>query len=196
MALGVASSAAYGVAMGSFPLFGGHGALQCLYSAIKMPALLAVTFLLTMPAFYMINMLAGLAADWRKCTHALAEAQFAVGLALVSLSPLTVFWYVNCTHYILNILFNSLMFTLASLAAHQVLLRRYRPLIAVRPRHRWMLRIWLVSYAFVGIQMGWTLRPFIGSPGGQAVFLRWTELDNAYVTVFKMILGLLRGGRW
>ena len=27
-----------------------------------------------------------------------------------------------------------------------------------------MLRAWLGVYAFVGIQMGWVLRPFVGQP--------------------------------
>ena len=27
-----------------------------------------------------------------------------------------------------------------------------------------MLRAWMVIYVFVGIQMGWVLRPFIGNP--------------------------------
>jgi hypothetical protein len=46
----------------------------------------------------------------------------------------------------------------------QLLLRRlYRPLIQQDPRHRWMVPAWIVIYSFVGIQMGWVLRPFIGS---------------------------------
>jgi hypothetical protein len=56
-------------------------------------------------------------------------------------------------------LFNALAFAVAS-GSGQVLLRRlYRPLIARDVRHRALLRLWLIIYAFVGIQMGWLLRP-------------------------------------
>ena len=35
-----------------------------------------------------------------------------------------------------------------------------------------MLRAWVGIYAFVGIQLGWTLRPFLGAPGEPARFFR------------------------
>ena len=34
-----------------------------------------------------------------------------------------------------------------------------------------MLRTWLVIYVFVGIQMGWVLRPFIGDPAATGAVL-------------------------
>ena len=77
---------------------------------------------------------------------------------------MTVFWYASSAHYHAAILFNAAMFAVASLASQVVLARGYRPLIARNPKHRWLLRTWIVIYAFVGIQMGWTLRPFVGAP--------------------------------
>ena len=69
-----------------------------------------------------------------------------------------------------------------------ILVRRgYRPLIARNPRHRWLVRAWLLIYAFVGIQMGWLLRPFIGAPDQPVQFFRRGEWENAYVIVARMI---------
>ena len=57
--------------------------------------------------------------------------------------------------------------------AGQFMLRRaYRPLVARDPRHRTLMRAWLLIYAFVGIQMGWVLRPFVGSPQMRFVWFR------------------------
>ena len=80
-----------------------------------------------------------------------------------------------------------LMFAVAS-GAGQILLRaHYKPLIARNPRHLLLLRSWLVVYAFVGIQMGWMLRPFVGSPGEPVQFFRDETWGNAYVIVVGKI---------
>ena len=59
-------------------------------------------------------------------------------------------------------------------------------------RHRVMLALWVVLYAFVGIQMGWTLRPFVGTPGIPVTFFREGPFTNAYVEVAKLVVGSTR----
>ena len=74
----------------------------------------------------------------------------------------------------------------------QLILRvYYGPLIRKNKNHRWMLRAWLVVYAFVGIQMGWVLRPFIGDPALPVQFFRADSWGNAYVIVSRMFWKLL-----
>ena len=85
------------------------------------------------------------------------------------------------------VLFNAAMFGLASLAGQLVLRRLYRPLIARNPRHRPLLYVWLAMYAFVGIQLGWVLRPFVGAPGSPVRFFRPGAWGNAYVEVWRLI---------
>ena len=108
-------------------------------------------------------------------------------MILASLAPFTAFWYVSGSDYQPAILFNGLMFAVASVSAQWLLRREYRPLIARHPAHRWMLRTWIVIYIFVGIQMGWVLRPFIGNPGAPVQFFREDSWSNAYVVVIEMI---------
>ena len=52
-----------------------------------------------------------------------------------------------------------------------------------------MLRAWLVIYVFVGIQMGWVLRPFVGNPVAPVQFFREGSWSNAYEVVLQMMLG-------
>jgi hypothetical protein len=110
-----------------------------------------------------------------------------VAIVLAALAPYTVLWYASSASYHEAILFNALMFGVASAAAQWVLRRRYAPLIASNPRHRIMVRVWLGVYAFVGIQMGWILRPFIGQPGRTVSFFREDTWGNAYVIVAELI---------
>jgi hypothetical protein len=86
------------------------------------------------------------------------------------------------------------MFGFASLTAQLLLVGYYRPLVARSEKHRWLLRIWFVLYAFVGIQMAWVLRPFVGDPGAPVEFFREDSWGNAYEVVFRLIFDAL--GRW
>jgi hypothetical protein len=89
-------------------------------------------------------------------------------------------------------LFNAAMFAVASVTAQSLLKRLYAPLIARDRRHRWLGRAWLLVYAFVGVQMGWVLRPFIGKPEMEPTFFREGALTNAYQAVLKIVSEVLR----
>jgi hypothetical protein len=91
------------------------------------------------------------------------------------------------------LVFNALVFGVASVAAQALLRRWYRPLVARNPRHRMLLRVWLIIYAFVGIQMAWTLRPFVGHPASQTRFFRQDAFTNAYVHVAAIFWRALAG---
>jgi len=176
----------YGAVMGSYGGIFGERFVQAIYSATKVPLLLLVTFLITLPSFFVLNTLLGLRADFGRAVQALVATQAGLTIILASLAPLTAFWYFCTADYNLAVLFNGLMFALASISAQWILRRRYRELIARNGRHRTMMRTWLVIYAFVGIQLGWILRPFIGSPEIAPQFLRSEAWGNAYVVVARV----------
>src|SRR5829696_1564831 len=151
----------YGATMGTFGGVRGERALQVLYSAVKVPLLLLVTFGLSLPSFFVLNTILGVRDDFPHVLRALVATQAVLTTILASLAPFTAFWYASSADYPAALLFNAAMFGVASVAAQWMLRRSYRPLIAANPRHRTLLRAWLVIYAFVGIQMAWVLRPFV-----------------------------------
>jgi hypothetical protein len=173
---------AYGSVMGSY----GGRVGQMTYSAIKMPLLLIATLFLSLPSYFVLNTLVGVRSDFAAAWRGIVASQAGLTIILVSLAPITAFWYASTTNYRSAIFFNALMFAVASAGAQIILRRAYRPLIERDPRHRWLLRTWIVLYAFVGIQMGWNLRPFIGAPGEPVRFFRGGAWENAYVVVGRM----------
>lgn len=193
LALLVVFGAAYGAAMGTYS---GEGLsaprpLQVLYSAIKVPLLLLATFVLSLPCYFVVNSLLGLREDLGAAVRALLATQACLTVVLGALAPFTLFWYAGVRGYEEATIFNGVLFAIAS-ASGQLLLRRlYRPLIARDARHRTLLRLWLVIYCFVGIQMGWLLRPFIGSPEQPTTFLRADTWGNAYVFIAQRIWQIL-----
>jgi hypothetical protein len=185
----------YGLVMGTFGGFSGDRLWQPVYSGIKVPILLGVSFALGLPFFFMLNTLLGLRADFREALSALLKTQAAITLALGALAPYTAVWYLSTTGYDQSLLFNAAMFALASFTGQAILRRLYRPLIARHSRHRIALGLWLIIYAFVGIQMGWVLRPFVGDPTKPVRFFREGAFSNAYVVVAKLIWRVVMNSR-
>ena len=183
----------YGGVMGSFGSVAGDRPWRVAFSAVKVPLLLLATFGLVLPSFFVLNTLLGLRADFPRALRAVLGSQAALAIGLASLAPFTAFWYVNSDDYPASVLFNAAMFGVATLGAQGPLRRAYRPLIARDRRHRVLLRGWMVLYAFVGIQLGWLLRPFIGDPTRPIRFFRGGAWENAYVIVSRMIWSLIHG---
>ncbi len=173
----------YGAVMGSF----GGRIEQVAYSAIKVPILLLATTLLATPSFFVLNTLAGLRGDFGSAFRAVLGTQAAIAIVLAVLAPYTAVWYLASSDYYQASTFNAAMFAVASFTAQWQLRHRYRELEARNPRHAILRRVWVYFYAFVGIQMGWSLRPFIGDPGRPPVFLRTDTVGNAYVTIYDTI---------
>jgi hypothetical protein len=181
----------YGAVMGTFGGIAGPRIWQVVFSAVKVPLLLFVTFLLSLPSFFVLNTLVGLRSDFPRVLEALIRMQAGLTAILASLAPFTAFWYISGSRYEMAILFNGAMFAVASFSAQWILHREYLPLLRSNSRHRWMLRVWIVVYVFVGIQMGWVLRPFIGSPAAPVQFFRAESWSNAYEVVLQMIWNVL-----
>jgi len=187
VALVVAGGLLYGAVMGTYSGIGFGKPLQIVYSALKVPILLLVTFLLCLPSFYVLNLVAGLHEDFGRALRAVIATQACIAVVLAGLAPLTAFYYVLDPNYGNAVLVNGVMFAIAAFSSQIVMRRYYDPLIEGAPRHRHMKRGWLVLYIFVGIQMGWVLRPYIGSPGMEVSFFRKEAWGNAYVVVVNLV---------
>jgi hypothetical protein len=183
----------YGAVMGSYGGMSGLRFWQAVYSAVKVPLLMISTFLLSLPSFFVLNTLLGLRDDFPRVVRALISTQAGLTVILSALAPFTAFWYISGSDYEPAILFNGMMFAVASFSAQWMLRREYAPLIRSNPRQRWMLRTWIIIYIFVGIQMGWVLRPFIGNPRAPVQFFREGSWSNAYLFVLQTIWDVLNG---
>jgi hypothetical protein len=183
----------YGGVMGSFRALAGQSQwpLQIFYSAVKVPLLLTVTFVISLPSFYVLNSLLGLGRDFIPAVRALIAAQAGLAIVLASLAPLTLAWYASSARYNHALLFNGAMFAVASTAAQWLVRGYYRPLVQRNRRHGRLLWCWLVVYTMVAIQMAWLLRPFIGSPERPVQFLRDDPWDNAYEYVARLVWSTL-----
>jgi hypothetical protein len=179
---------AYGATMGMFGALHADRWLQLVYSGLKVPMLLLVSFGLSLPSFFVLNSVLGVRNDFGQVVRNLIAAQAGLTVVLASLAPLTAFWYVCDRDYDAALTFNAGMFAVATLAGQWMLRRSYRRLIAHNSRHRMLLIVWLVIYWFVTVQMAWVLRPFVGQPGSAVSFFRHDAWGNAYVELFEIVM--------
>ena len=192
----------YGAIMGTYAWVAGERGLdiqwlQMFYSAIKVPLLLSATVLIALPSFFVINTIFGLRKDFATVVYRIVATQAGLSIILVALAPITLFFYFSATGHLAYptaVMFNAAMFGVASISAQLLLRAYYRPLIQSDPKHRWMLRTWIFVYVFVGIQMAWIMRPFIGQPDESPQFFRAESWDNAYVrvggTLWRLLINL------
>lgn len=181
----------YGAAMGSFGWLWGRPSWQVVYSAVKLPVLLLGTFGLSLPVFFVLNTLLGVRGEFRQAVRAILSAQAALTGVLASLAPVALLWYVSTDNYRSAVVVNAAFVAGAAFLGHLALRRSYRPLIRRNRRHRLLLMAWLVVFGFVGGQMTWILRPWVGDPSMPAALLRRDVWGNAYVHLFHALLSLL-----
>ena len=155
--------------------------------------LLLVSFAICLPSFFVLNTVAGLRDDFAHVLRAVLATQACITVVLACLAPITAFFYLSITDYQQAILFNGVMFAAASVGAQAMVVRYYSPLIRRDPRHRKLRLAWFVLYIFVGIQMAWVLRPFIGHPELPVRFFREDAWGNAYVEVANLIWRTVQG---
>lgn len=155
--------ALYGAAMG-LP----HGWLQGFASAAKAPLVFLASLLVCLPALATLNVLVG--AGMRPM-QTLALILFALTLnavLLASLAPIAWFFGVGSRYHFMKLL-HVLFFAVCGCFSMWALLKG---IVAACESHGLMAKkgvmlfqLWIVVYGFVGTQMGWVLRPFIGAPG-------------------------------
>lgn len=182
----------YGACMGSFSGVFGEGWKQMLLSASKVPLLFTVTFLLCVPSFYVMNAVAGLHEDFPQTLEALLGFQSIASIVLAATAPVTELMNLTTNNYHFILLWNGLLFFVASVSGHYMMRRYYEPLVRRHARHATLRRVWILLYTFVGIQMAWVLRPFVGAPGMPFQLFRDQAWGNAYVEVLRLILRVLR----
>ncbi len=192
-AVTVLGAATYGAVLGSW-----RDARLAVYDAAKLPLVLLLTVLLTMPFQWMIARLLGAALEVAQVGVLTAPA-LAIGATLLgSLAPVVAL-FTACspppsssalaTYDLLYILH----FSIVGGSCFAGTLTLWRAILAVSPTRAAAARIglaWLVVDAFVGGEIAWALRPFIGSISLPVAFLRQ---DAFHGNVFEALVTAVNG---
>jgi hypothetical protein len=187
----------YGAAMGYW-----RAPRAALYVAIKFPLIILLTTLGNALLNAMLAPLLGLNISLRQSLLAVLISFTVVAAILGGFSPLIAFMVWNAppmtadpaqsvgTYTIIQ-LTHVAVIAFAGIAGNLRLAQLLRELSGQAATARRVLVAWLAGNLFLGSQLTWILRPFIGAPDLPVEFLRPTAFQgNFYETVFRAFLRL------
>jgi hypothetical protein len=190
----------YGACMGSFGLFGRAEPeyRQIVASMLKVPGLFLLTFTVTFPSLYVFNTLLGTRLRFLELVRVLGYAMAVLIAVLAALGPIVAFFSATTINYPFILLLNVAVFTVAGLFGVSYLFRHLARLLNPTPDDGTVstssskgigpvFLVWLVVFGLVGAQMGWVLRPFVGSP-----HLDFTWFRPREASFFEAVLKALR----
>lgn len=179
--------AIYGAIIGA-----NHSIMQAFSSAVKLPALYLITLLICLPPLYFFNILSGSKRGIGQYLALLLTGVSVNSVLLFSLAPITLFFGISLKSYKFFQLFNVAIFAIAGLIGvnyvYQAMKFSYERDAETQTARTNILRLWLALYAFVGSQLGWTLRPFFGTPGKPFQLFR-SELESNFYLHILHVLG-------
>lgn len=174
--------ALFGAVMGST-----HSLWQALSSAVKLPVLFLATLFICAPTLYFFNVLFGSAQSLTQNVALILTAITVTAVLLLSFAPIILFFLLTTSQYQFFKLLNVAIFSVSGWMGVLFLSHGMRIVAADggndESGRRWVLRVWMVLYAFVGSQLAWTIRPFIGAPS--IPFELFRQLGgNFYTNIF------------
>lgn len=218
--LGLLLGGAYGVFMGLFSVFRGaeDAFMRVLATTLKVPLLFVLTLAVTYPSLYVVSAMFDSKLRHRE-TLRLLLAAMAVNMALLaSFGPVTGFFTASTESYPFMLLLNVVFFAVAGFAGLAFLDRALKAVYEEpdqpsappveseqrgvpglrQPRvrtsaSRRVFSFWILIYGVVGAQMGWVLRPFVGSPSLPFEWFR-AERDSNFFSALAGTFGALFGG--
>ena len=178
------------------------------YVAIKLPALFLGTTAIVALFNWMTSVLLGAGLSFKSMVFTVFASMTIGCWILLGLVPVSLFFLLSGvpstgTNSELQFAHNSILMThifilaLSGVGGNIALLQGLRRVAKTQCPIRSLFLIWLLAFAFVGCQLSWILRPFVGSPFFPVAFLRPDCLErNFYEFVFTEVIPfLLTGGK-
>ncbi len=183
--------AAYGAIVGA-----AHSAPQALATAVKLPALYLLTSLICFPTLFIFNVFFGSKLSLGQHLALMLSSLGIIGILLLSFAPITFFFLITSDSYEFFKLLNVTIFAITGLIGVLFFFKTMSRITAQQDTENRDLRmqllvLWLMLFAFVGTQLGWTIRPIFGDPS--LPFMLFADpRGNIYSDVINTAMELFR----
>ena len=191
----VLSTAAYGAVLAAW-----RSPLMAAYVAVKLPVVFVATTLVVSAFCWAAGLLCRAGLRYREVLGAVFSAMAVAGSILLALSPVVLYFvfsgapdagtreemrFAHATMMMVHILVLACAGATGNLVLCRALRRRVPPACRLAP----MVALWIASFAVVGCQLGWIMRPLVGSPNIAVEFLRADALDSNFLeSLFRQII--------
>ena len=186
--IGLITCALYGAVMGATNLLQGseldlpHKFMQIGVTALKVPVLFLLTCAIVLPPIYVSNAFVGSKLSFRQMLAVLLSSLAVTTTVLASMATVALFFSLTSQSYDFLKLLHVLFFVYAGLSGLGYQRRCLRELMPPGTSSGGLWVLWLVLYMFVGTQLAWVLRPFVGDPGTHFQVFR-ARTGNFYESV-------------
>ena len=181
--------------------------LMAAYVAVKLPAVFVGATLVVSLFCWMAALATGAGLRYREVLEAVFFAMSVAGAILLAAAPVVLFFvfsaapdsgsretmrFAHSAMMLVHIIVMGGSGTLGVALLYKSLRRR----VPAECRLVLMMFLWLVAFAVVGCQLGWIMRPLVGSPNISVEFLRADALESNFLeSLFTQILPhLINGG--
>jgi hypothetical protein len=182
--------ALYGAVLGST-----HSLWQALSSALKLPILFLATLVVCSPTLYFFNVLFGSNQSLTQNVALILTAITVTSVLLLSFTPIVLFFLLTTSGYQFFKLLNVAICAISGWMGVLFLSQGMRIVAAAGKQGAGarsnVVRLWILLYGFVGSQMAWTLRPFIGAPAMKFELFR--QLGGNFYSNILVSIGEMLG---
>jgi len=151
----------YGIVMGSY-----HSFLQAIVSGIKVMIFFIATLFICFPSFYIIQQVLGSKLEFRQVILIILSGFVLAASITLSFAPIILFFLLTGDNYHFLQLLHVGIFLFAGIFGMKLILDALKYACekkSIYPKTGvTIFRIWIIIFAFVGIQLAWNLRPFLG----------------------------------
>ena len=173
----------YGMVMGSYNSF-----LQAIVSGLKIPSLLMFALFICFPAFFVIQYMLGSKMTISQMVTTILSGFVVFTTIMASFAPIIIFFMITGNNYPFLKLLHVAIFSFSGFFGMRTIMEALKfscdkknvyPKIGIT-----VFKIWIVIFSFVGMQLAWNLRPFVGSKDMEFELFREKE-GNFYLAVLQ-----------
>lgn len=174
----------YGLVMGSY-----NGLFQALSSGVKLWGLFLLTLVICFPSFYIVQIVLGSKIGAKQLLTMLLGGFVMVSTIMLAFAPIVLFFQLSADNYNFLQLLHVAILVFSGIFGMRVVLESLKN--ACENKHVYpkigltVFKSWVIIFAFVGIQLSWNLRPFLGSKDMPFEIFRQNTQGNIYITVLK-----------
>ncbi len=182
---------AYGLVMGSY-----HSFYQALAAGVKVAVLFNLALIICFPAFFIIQFILGSKLRVTQMISIILSGFVLTTAIMVSFAPIIIIFLLTGGNYYFLQLLHIAIFVLSGFFGMKTVVDALRYSCEeknVYPQTGVVVfRFWVVILAFVGIQLAWNLRPFLGDRGEGFTWFRDYE-GNFYTALIYSAKQLVEG---
>ena len=180
----------YGLTMGGY-----HSLVQAISAGVKVSLLFLLVLLICFPAFFIVQYILGSRLKLYQMMSIVLSGFILMSAIMVSFVPIVVIFLLTGSNYYFLQLLHILIFIFSGLFGMNAVVQALKLSCekkSIYPQTGVVVfRFWVVILAFVGIQLAWNFRPFLGDRGEPFQLFRAYE-GNFYTAVVYSVRKLVQ----